>query len=202
MTNCGLAPTALCVATPVRTTIVLLACLSFLTTACDRRAPSPGAPAASAESPSEPGPPGPSYSPFVVEVEGGDLAFDHISFKDVGMSLPEEERSFVYEELAQSLTYELMSHPEAPLTSRVRYSARMADPANHRHCEGRHVYVDLWHSGAASRWGYSLWSGCGESDRFEWREVPDGDRDVTEVARHIATSLRSAVETGCFTAHC
>jgi len=166
--------------------------------ACDPQAEGP----ARAPEPAEAvaGPEAPLYSPFVLELDG-ELPFDRISFKDVGMSLPVEERDFAYEELAQSLSHELMSGP-VPFTSRVHFSEAITDPANHRHCEGRHVYVDLWRSTSDARWGYSLWSGCSEDDRFEWREVTASERDVVAVARHIATSLRSAVDTGCFTAHC
>jgi hypothetical protein len=49
----------------------------------------------------------PQYSPFVVEVNGGDLLFEQITFKDVGMSVPPEHQTFVYETVAEALSARL-----------------------------------------------------------------------------------------------
>lgn len=147
------------------------------------------------------------YSPFVVHMHGADLPFGVISFKDVGMSLPEDERPFVYESLAQSLTMQLEQH--ANLSSEVRHTVEILDPANHAFCEGRHIYVDLWEAGEG--WGYSLWSGCGEDDRFAHRELasavaaaPAGDHiaSIEPLVRDIADSIRDAISSGCFTRRC
>jgi len=149
----------------------------------------------------------PQYSPFVVHVSHRDVPFDVISFKDVGMSVPQADRQRVYESIAQSLSYELGSHAELPMSSEVRYSEAIADPANHTYCEGRHIYVDMWHAASSPQWGYSLWSGCGENDQFAWKELPAGSEGNTfagiePLTRDIARSLREAVQTGCFTKAC
>jgi hypothetical protein len=171
--------------------LAVLACLALV--ACAPGAPSaPVVPQAAGDAPSD----GPLYSPFVVEVEAS--PFDVISFKDVGMSLPAPDRSLAYESLAEGLALELRERQ-----SRVRYEEDIRDPANHVACAGRHIYVDLWSN--AERLGYSLWSGCGEDDRFDWRELerqPTIEADVDELSRAIATSLDTAIETGCFTRRC
>jgi hypothetical protein len=154
-----------------------------------------------------PEPAGPLYSPWVLEVEGDDASFEEISFKDVGLSSPVEERERVYEAIAMSLAEEIRGDAGLALTSRVRYSEAMSDPSNHLSCAARHVYVDLWQSSRPDRWGYSLWSGCGEDDQFAWREVErprgeDDDAAIASLTRSIAGSLREAVRTGCFTRHC
>lgn len=145
------------------------------------------------------------YSPFTVHMHQEELPFGVISFKDVGMSLPNDERAFVYESLAQSLAMQLTTSAE--LSSEVQHTVEILDPAAHAFCEGRHIYVDLWQAGEG--WGYSLWSGCGEDDRFAHRElasrvVEQDDRIATlePLVADIADSLRSALQTGCFTRHC
>ena len=151
----------------------------------------------------------PQYSPFLVamSVDERELPFEQISFKDVGMSLPAEDRSYVYETLANSLAHALASHDE-PLTSEVQHTPSLMDPDTHLACTAGHIYVDVWQSERASgpTWGYSLWSGCGEDDQFAHREVPVGAGDalasVAPLARDIASSLRRAVETSCFTKRC
>ncbi len=146
--------------------------------------------------PPAPETPDPIYSPFVVRV--GNAPFALISFKDVGMSLADDERSLVYESLAEGLSLELAS-----LQSTVEHEPAIADPASHVACEAEHIYVDLWREGEG--WGYSLWSGCGEADKFGHHRVEaDGDHlaSIDPLANHIASRLREAVRTGCFTAHC
>lgn len=162
------------------------------------------APAAPAEAPVTPAPvipaapesPDPIYSPFVVRVENAPFAL--ISFKDVGMSLPADERARVYETLAEGLSLELSS-----LQSIVEHEPAIADPASHLACESEHIYVDLWREDRG--WGYSLWSGCGEADKFGHHRVEvEGAHlaSIDPLATHIADRLREAVRTGCFTAHC
>jgi len=151
-----------------------------------------------------------SYSPFVVELSGDGLPFHQISFKDVGMSLPQDTRAFTYETIAESLSAELGSSSQ-PMETEVRYSEAAADPDNHRHCQGQHIYVDLWHNAvsraeSSSKWGYSLWSGCGADDQFAWRELqvsgPDPVSTVSPLTEGIADSLRDAMRTGCFQREC
>ena len=167
--------------------------------ACGTSAP-PAAPAETASLPpvipAAPESPDPIYSPFVVRVQ--DAPFSRISFKDVGMSLSDDARSFVYESLAEGLSLKL-----AGLQSVVDHEPDIADPARHLACESEHIYVDLWSEERG--WGYSLWSGCGEDDKFGHHSVEvEGDRlaSIEPLADHIASRLREAVRTGCFTAHC
>lgn len=153
-----------------------------------------------ADRPSETTAPRPvHYSPFVVDVPGAGH-YDVISFKDVGMSLPDDERHATYEALAESVRHALGEH------AGTRHDEGAADPSQHLSCEGRHVYVDLWHQASSDTWGYSLWSGCGEDDRFalETVERPRADRlaELAPLARSIAASLQRAHETSCFQRRC
>jgi len=143
------------------------------------------------------------YSPWVVELASDDLSIDGVSFKDVGLaSVGPARHPGVYQEIASGLASAL-GEGAAPLQSSVRYSEAMSDPANHLSCMPRHVYVDLWESGDRQRIGYSLWSGCGEADRFAWREVErPTEGAIAALTRSIAGSLREAVRTGCFTRAC
>ena len=191
--------------------IILLALLGL--TACDTDpAPDPhGIASARAADPTTEGAadePSYSYSPFVMHLDHEELPFGAISFKDVGMSLPDDHQVFAYEALAESLSLELQ-RGVADLSVEVRHTVEILDPAAHVACEGRHIYVDLWKAG--SGWGYSLWSGCGEDDEFAHREVASvseaaadtGDAATFEpLTRDIARSLLAAVESGCFTRHC
>ena len=156
----------------------------------ERAAPAPAAEAPPAG--------GPHYSPFVVQMSHPALPFSQISFKDVGMSVEPAHRAFVYETIAQSLAEALTEHAEQPMSSEVLYSTDAADPNQHLACGSAHIYVDLWQS-SAERYGYSLWSGCGEDDQFRWQEV---DGSVEPLAHDIAEALRAAVTTKCFTRQC
>lgn len=151
--------------------------------------------------PPAPESPDPVYSPFLLHVT--EAPFGLISFKDVGMSLDTDERGLVYESLAEGLAIALRDH-ETSLSSTVRHDHAIADPANHTHCEGRHIYVDLWSE--SEGWGYSLWSGCGEDDQFAHRavRVDRSDRlaSLDPLASDIAETLRAAVRSNCFTRHC
>lgn len=142
------------------------------------------------------------YSPYVVRMST-ELPFGLISFKDVGMSLPENARPQVYEEVAQSLAVALSKDAGLPLMSTVEYDLEMADPAHHLMCGYEQVYVDVWAPQGVERWGYSLWSGCAEEDRFAHREVErKSAEDIEALTRDIAISLRTAVQTGCFISSC
>lgn len=146
--------------------------------------------------------PGPNYSPFVLQMSSA-LPFEQISFKDVGMSVDPASRQLVYEEVAQSLSAALAQDPELPMSSEVLYSEAAADPSNHVACGASHIYVDVWAPQGQQGWGYSLWSGCGEEDRFAYREIPrETADDVDALTRGIADALRQAVTRGCFQRSC
>lgn len=193
-----------------------LVCTALALAACDRTpVPDPATPDPSDQSVGEGADLGPSeeheeaghahtYSPFALQMRQAGLPFSIISFKDVGMSIPEEDRAFVYESIAQGLAAAL-DHPTAPMSSEVQHLAAIADPNNHLHCESRHIYVDLWREAAG--WGYSLWSGCGADDEFAHRAVsaPTDHGAIASyepLTRDIADRLRDAVRTGCFTRRC
>jgi len=149
---------------------------------------------------------GPRYSPFVLKVSGQAVLFEQITFKDVGMSVAPEDRAFVYEAIAETLSSQLAEDTEMSLDVRVIYSEDITDPAFHRACGANQVYVDLWHDASSPKWGYSLWSGCSEEARFAWRELGTSEADpattVEPLAHEIAADLAKAVATGCFTARC
>ncbi len=145
------------------------------------------------------------YSPFALRMRTPGLPFSVISFKDVGMSIPEPDRAFVYEGIAEGLAHALTHAGEGPMSSEVQHRLAVADPNNHLHCEGAHIYVDLWRE--TEGWGYSLWSGCGEDDEFAHRAVTASVEHVRlaslePLTRDIADRLRDAVRTGCFTRNC
>jgi hypothetical protein len=163
--------------------------------------PSPDVPAA------------PSYSPFVVDLHAGSpaaLPFHLISFKDVGMSLPDDAaRQRAYESLAEALSLELAvlsTELGANMTPSVRHDHRITDPSAHLACEGGHLYVDVWRSGTEGNYGYSLWSGCGEDDRFAYNEQVVASRDeasaMDPLAEEIADSLEGALRARCFQRAC
>ncbi len=143
------------------------------------------------------------YSPFVVQLTGGQV--ENISFKDVGLSFG-DEASAVYEAMANALASEIVAESALPWTAQMTYEPAVMDPANHVFCGDRHVYVDLWRSESPERWGYSLWSGCGEESQFAWEEVTTADaawmNNVTPVAQAITADLSDAHETGCFVRTC
>ncbi len=134
------------------------------------------------------------------------MLFNRITFKDVGMSIPPDDRAFVYETIAESLSARLSEDAGMSLDVQVLYSDAAADPAHHRACAANHVYVDLWHDAAGPKWGYSLWSGCGEDAQFAWRERtargPDPAITVEPLTRDIVADLAHAVAIGCFSKHC
>lgn len=139
------------------------------------------------------------YSPFEVVIDG-DLPYDVISFKDVGLGLDHAEQAFAYEAIAESLSLEIPA--VLAVQARSRFVPGRAHPSRHQSCEARHVYVDLWRPGGHG-WGYSLWSGCGEDANFALQELPKADgSQVDELARAIAASLAHATRTACFAKHC
>jgi len=143
--------------------------------------------------------PGHRYSPFAIRLDGHGT-FDVVTFKDV--SHPPLDPALQTDELmAEAFTLALRgTHPG--LLTEVVHEPALLDPGNHVFCDRRHLYVDVWRSPQAApidspRWGYSLWSGCGEDDRFAWQEV-DGpaayglaeqiDRVVDLIARRLSVA--------------
>ncbi|MEM1024846.1 MAG: hypothetical protein AAGD10_03105 [Myxococcota bacterium] len=176
-----------------RTLIVLFALVG---SSC--RSPSP-----SDASPPEAAAGVPLYSPFVVEVQT-EAPFNRVSFKQVGSFRGEDDRSEIFEAMAESLAYELSKHGA---TSHATFTPEVADPTHHLACGSSHIYVDFWESEDAV-FGFSLWSGCGEESRFAHEvelSLPT-DRDLIEklepLARRIASRLIEARDTDCFNASC
>lgn len=152
------------------------------------------------------------YSPWVVEVDGV-ARWRTISFKDVGLGLTDPNAPMshpaVLEAIAESLAAELQMSPVAGPMTAASFDPAAADPAEHVVCANSHVYVDVWRGQNPDRWGYSLWSGCGEDDQFAWREIaevaaPTGDALdwVQPLTRDIAAVLQTATHTGCFQRDC
>ncbi|MFN3196842.1 MAG: hypothetical protein ACE366_00295 [Bradymonadia bacterium] len=198
-----------------------VACLAF--SGCSKKtptgasAPPPMAPTAKAEMKSATKRFTPVYSPFAVRVQGPYWA-DVISFKDVGLKVKDQDtRTLWLEALAdglvaameQPVAAELMVEGAPSFTSlspEKFFSPELASPAAHTHCEGRHIYVDVWRSSSPERVGFSLWKGCSAEDKFMWREIPGerfGDRaieDVDTAARlgaYIAGALAECPEAHC-----
>lgn len=150
------------------------------------------------------------YSPFVLDVKSKRSLFRKISFKDVGVHVTRDElRESLYETMAESLASELTVDTALSMPASVVYDEAIMDPLNHLACGSDHLYVDVWKSDAPSRWGYSLWSGCGEDDNFAWKEVsfsPHPAGDVTEeikpLAQSIVASIREANKRGCYQKTC
>lgn len=150
------------------------------------------------------------YSPFVIRVGQGSV-FKKISFKDVGFKLKdgEDEARAVYEIIAESLAVELAGDAKLQLAAEVAYDEAILDPNNHVACGSDHLYVDLWRSTSPDRWGYSLWSGCGEEDNFAWREITiegassdDPIESVKPLTRGITEALSAASARGCYQKTC
>lgn len=148
------------------------------------------------------------YSPFGLRLRGFP-GFDVISFKSVGfLEAVAGSETLVFEGLAQSVRRQLEAHPQMDVRADVYHDESLADPANHKSCDRNHIYVDVWHSSNPRRFGYSLWSGCGQSDRFAWHEVPASDEassivdQIAPLARDIADRLADEQKGGCFQREC
>jgi len=145
----------------------------------------------------------PLYSPFVVEVQA-DAPFTRISFKQVGSFRGADDRTEVFETMAESLAWALSKEGA---TSHAAFSPEVADPKHHLACGTQQIYVDFWENEDAV-FGFSLWSGCGEESRFahevELSLPNDGDLigKLEPLARRIATRLIEARDSDCFDARC
>lgn len=151
----------------------------------------------------------PYYSAFGVKVRHNEH-FDLISFKDVGLdrSDPKPNGPFL-EALAQALAYRFDTHDSLAADARLVYNESLADPEEHTYCEKDRLYVDLWHSSAPSRFGFSLWSGCSNNQRFEKTEMPGPSIDkappenvVEPIAKEIVDSVQSAERRDCYKKAC
>jgi hypothetical protein len=149
------------------------------------------------------------YSPFGVQLGNGET-FELISFKDVGLKTdPSTSRKMLFEAVAQSIAYQLKVDDQFDLQPRVIYDEALADPNNHTFCEKNRLYVDIWHGTSPERWGYSLWSGCSESQQFAWKEIEDEraiskelNAAVEPLANGIVESLAKAAEEDCYRQAC
>lgn len=149
-----------------------------------------------------------AYSPFVLQVKS-DSVFKSMSFKDVGAHLGDKNASMIYETLAESLSMEVSSAQSLGMYAQVTYDKSNLDPANHLACGSDRIYIDFWKSQKPAKWGYSLWSGCGEDDNFAWKELPytpskskDITRDITPLAKSIVASIQEAQSKNCFQKSC
>lgn len=151
------------------------------------------------------------YSPYFLEGQG-DLAFQTISFTDVGLSPLKEGPvdGFILETIAESLAYTIIEHEELNFTPQVKHDLRLADPTQHLFCEEHHLYIALWRGFEPERWGFSLWSGCEDYHEFAWEEVVDpleeGEEDILNrvepLTARIVEKIEQAHRQGCYTSMC
>lgn len=148
------------------------------------------------------------YSPFAIRLDGHRY-FDVVTFKDVSQTLP-DPALMTDELMAEGFALALRRTHPAVMTDVVHEPA-LLDPGSHVFCDRRHLYVDFWQSPAAAadgpRWGYSLWSGCGEDDRFAWQEINGPAayglaEQVERVVDHIASRLGVADARACHQRRC
>ena len=150
------------------------------------------------------------HSPFIIEGDG-DIPFEKITFTDVGLTAPEPGPAddYLLEAIAESLAVELRRHEELEFDPEVQYRESLRDPSNHLYCDREHLYVALWRGYEPDRWGYSLWSGCHEQQKFAWQEVSDDAPDDADIvtrieplAEDIVERLDDARDEGCFSHAC
>jgi hypothetical protein len=147
------------------------------------------------------------YSPFVVKLDGG--KFNTVSFKDVGLDRETTDANDpLFEMIAASFAYEISQSEALGYDAQVTYDEKILDPENHLYCGIDHLYIDVWRSTSPDRWGFSLWSGCGEIDNFAWKEVPDTSPSADPTVRvealtsGIIEALAAAAESNCFQKTC
>lgn len=164
--------------------------------------PTMGAPGSAAA----PAAPTHRYSPFAIRLDGH-RHFDVVTFKDVSQRLPDPALQ-TDELMAEAFSIALRRTHPAVMTE-VVFEPDLLDPSNHVFCDRRHLYVDFWKSppAAGQRWGYSLWSGCGEDDRFAWQEIAgpaayDLAEQIERVVDHIAERLSVADGKACHQRRC
>ena len=146
--------------------------------------------------------PNADYSPFVLRLSGH-TTFSTISFKNVttGVSASQVDFELMAESLAMALR---QSHPH--ILVEVVYAPEFLNPTNHLFCAERHLYVDFWGLQTGQVWGYSLWSGCGEDDRFAWRQFDGYFRNIAlqieRITLDMGRSLKRADERACYQRAC
>lgn len=146
--------------------------------------------------------PNADYSPFVLRISGH-TTFSTISFKNVttGKSASQVDFELMAESLAMALR---QSHPH--ILVEVVYAPEFLNPTNHLFCAERHLYVDFWGLQTGQVWGYSLWSGCGEDDRFAWRQFDGHFRTIAlqieRITLDMGRSLKRADERACYQRAC
>ena len=150
------------------------------------------------------------YSPFLLTGEG-EFRFEKISFTDVGLNQPDPGpvEPYLLETIAETLAYAISDHEALDFTPNVEYDPKLLEPANHRHCDKDHLYIALWRGYEPDRWGYSLWSGCDERQKFEWEEILDPYAEevdtitwVEPLTESIVDSIQEAQDEDCFVARC
>jgi hypothetical protein len=147
------------------------------------------------------------YSPYGVQVHENQH-FDVVTFKDVGVSHFGEQRDPLLEAIADSLAMNMSIDPTMPYIARLVHDEEFANPDSHIYCDMNHIYVDVWTSEEPDRWGYSLWSGCSESDQFAHEELEvdlhsdDYLSAVQALTNRIADDIRRADRDDCFTQSC
>lgn len=148
------------------------------------------------------------YSPYGVRILEN-THFDVVTFKDVGVSHFSRDREPLLESIADSLAFNMSVDVTLPYRAQLVHSEKYADPDSHLYCEMNHIYVDIWTATAPDRFGYSLWSGCSETDQFAWEELPitlsEGGEyfsAVEALTGRIADRIRDADKSDCFTQTC
>ncbi len=158
----------------------------------------------------EPEPSEEYHSPFVIRADG-DFQFEKVTFTDVGLASPASgpAEQFVLEAIAESLAYEFNQRESFDFDSGVEYEESLRDPDNHLFCDRQHLYVALWRGYEPERWGYSLWSGCHEQQKFAWEEVPDRVDEASDIltrveplTESIVDDVEAAVDENCFSKVC
>lgn len=154
--------------------------------------------------PPAPGPMSSRYSPFAIRLSGHTW-FDVVTFKDVSQKRSDPELQ-IDEQIAEAVSLALRgTHPS--VMTEVIHEPRLTKAESHVFCDQRHLYVDYWQTGVPGRWGYSLWSGCGEDDRFAWQEVAgqaasDLGQQIDLVTQQISETLAAADAKACHQREC
>ncbi|NJK89625.1 MAG: hypothetical protein HC923_09605 [Myxococcales bacterium] len=134
-----------------------------------------------------------------------DLPFQRITFKQVGSHRSDIDAHLLFEVLAEAVAMDL--HEVSGWRAHSSFVPEIADPSAHLACSAAHVYVDFWETASPETgWGFSLWSGCTESDRFALGAVVSSSEDLVQwvkpLSEEIAGTLRDAQIRSCWTRSC
>ncbi len=148
------------------------------------------------------------YSPFAIRVEGS-FPFDVVTVQDVGLHLTDGLDQGLYEAISQAISIALDGNEFFEVRANMFYVEDVSNPTHHEFCDSDHLYVALWHGTHPDKWGFSLWSGCGELDEFAWREF-EAALGVSEIpfdsietlAAEIVSAVETAARTQCFQKRC